>query len=212
MQRLWGADYRYKSSSWRTHAILHTQMVCCNMQRRPASISRNPNGSRGRQSLKFHSMLGAQLQCHSPPSRHPTARKHPNFEAYDDALLRQAIHAGESFTECSTSGCRGGGWVDSTSNITYFVCDVCYQATCIEHNGPYATHAGKPCPATASRRAQTERERERREKEDRASEELLKKTAQLGPCGHWVSKTEGCDHMTCTCFPHLFFSFSFLSL
>jgi hypothetical protein len=89
-------------------------------------------------------------------------------------LLQQAIYASESFAECSTSGCRGGGWVDSTSNITDFVCDLCDRVICIEHNGPYETHAGKPCPATAGRRAQTERERERRE-EDRASEQLLKK-------------------------------------
>ena len=146
---------------------------------------------------------------HHDIQQHATTQ---DFEAYDDALLQQAIHAGESFAECSTSGCRGGGWVDSTSNITYFVCDLCYRATCIEHNGPYETHAGKPCPATAGRRAQTERERKRREKEDKASERLLKKTAQLGPCGHWVSKISGCNHMTCRCFSSPFFSFSFYPL
>jgi hypothetical protein len=163
--------------------------------------------------------VSSSIPCWAPNCnailRHHDIQGHANiqdFEAYDNALLRQAIHAGESFAECSTNGCRGGGWFDSTSNITYFVCDVCYQATCIEHNGPYATHAGKPCPATASRRAQTERERKRREKQDRASEQLLKKTAQLGPCGHWVSKINGCNHMTCTSFSYLFFSFFFLSL
>ena len=147
--------------------------------------------------------------------RHHDIQQHAiiqDFEAYDNALLQQAIHDGESFAECSTSGCRGGGWVGSTSNITYFVCNLCYRTTCIEHNGPYETHAGKPCPATAGRRAQTEQERERREKEDRASEQMMKETAQLGPCGHWVSKIDGCDHITCTCFSSLFFSFSFLSL
>ena len=163
--------------------------------------------------------VSSSIPCWAPSCnailRHHDIQQHANiqdFEAYDNALLQQAIHDGESFAECSISGCRGRGWIDSTSNITYFVCGLCNRTTCIEHNGPYETHAGKPCPATAGRRAQTERERERREKEDRASEELLKKTAQLGPCGHWVSKTEGCDHMTCTCFPHLFFSFSFRSL
>jgi len=40
-----------------------------------------PNCARGRQSLKFHSMLGAQLQRHSPPSRYPTARKHPRLRS-----------------------------------------------------------------------------------------------------------------------------------
>jgi hypothetical protein len=163
--------------------------------------------------------VSSSIPCWAPNCnailRHHDIQQHANvrdFEAYDNALLQQAMHAGESFAECSTGGCRGGGWVDSTSNITYFVCDLCYRATCIEHNGPYATHAGKPCPATASRRAQTERERKRREKQDRASEQLLKKTAQLGPCGHWVSKISGCNHMTCTCFSYLFFSFFFLSL
>jgi hypothetical protein len=162
-----------------------------------------------------HGRVSSSIPCWVPNCnailRHHDIQQHANiqdFEAYGDALLQQAIHAGESFAKCSTSGCRGGGWVDSIS-ITYFVCDLCYQATCIEHNGPYEIHAGKPCPATASRRAQTERERQRREKEDRASEQLLKRTAQLGPCGHWVSKIDGCNHMTCTCFPLLFFSPTF---
>jgi hypothetical protein len=153
--------------------------------------------------------VSSSILCWAPNCnailRHHDIQQHANiqdFEAYDDALLQQAIHASESFAECSTSGCRGGGWVDSTSNITYFVCGLCHRTTCIEHNGPYETHAGKPCPATAGRRAQTEQERERRE-EDRASEELLKKTAQLGPCGHWVSKIGGCDHMTCACLSSL---------
>jgi hypothetical protein len=161
--------------------------------------------------------VSSSIPCWAPNCnailRHHDIQQHANiqdFEAYDDALLRQAIHAGESFAECSTSGCRGGGWVDSTSDITYFVCDLCYRATCIEHNGPYETHAGKPCPATAYRRAQTERERERREKEDKASEKLLKRTAQLGPCGHWISKIDGCNHMTCTCFPLLSFWLPYL--
>src|SRR5271156_1205466 len=159
--------------------------------------------------------VSSSIPCWAPNCnailRHHDIQQHANiqdFEAYDNALLQQAIHAGESFAECSTSGCRGGGWVDSTSNITYFFCNLCYRATCIEHNGPYETHAGKPCPATASRRAQTKRERERREKEDKASEKLLKRTAQLGPCGHWVSKIDGCNHMTCTCFS--LFSFCLL--
>jgi hypothetical protein len=162
--------------------------------------------------------VSSSIPCWAPNCnailRHHDIQQHTNiqdFEAYDDALLQQAIHAGESFAECSTSGCRGGGWVDSTSNITYFICDLCDRTTCIEHNGPYESHAGKPCPATAARRAQTEQERERREKEDRASEQLLKKTAQLGPCGHWVSKIDGCNHITCTCFSSLFWGFfSFL--
>jgi hypothetical protein len=163
--------------------------------------------------------VSSSIPCWAPNCnailRHHDIQQHANiqdFEAYDDALLQQVIHAGESFAECSTSGCRGGGWIDSTSNTTYFVCDLCHRITCIEHNGPYETHAGKPCPATAGRRAQTEQERERREKEDKASEQLLKKTAQLGPCGHWVSKISGCDHITCTCFSSLIPSFSFLSL
>jgi hypothetical protein len=162
--------------------------------------------------------VSSSILCWAPNCnailRHHDIQQHAkfqDFEAYDNALLRQAIHAGESFAECSTSGCRGGGWVDSISNISYFVCDLCYRATCIEHNGPYETHTGKPCPATASRRDQTERERKRREKVDKASEKLLKRTARLGPCGHWVSKTAGCDHMTCTCFPLLLFALSFLS-
>jgi hypothetical protein len=153
--------------------------------------------------------VSSSIPCWAPNCnailRHHDIQQHANiqnFEAYDNALLQQAIHTSESFAECSTSGCRGGGWVDSTSNITYFVCGLCHRTTCIEHNGPYETHAGKPCPATAGRRAQTERERERRE-EDRASEELLKKTAQLGPCGHWVSKIDGCNHMTCACLSSL---------
>jgi hypothetical protein len=170
--------------------------------------------------------VSSAIPCWAPNCnailRHHDIQQHANiqdFEAYDNALLQQVIHAGESFAECSTSGCRGGGWIDSTSNTTYFVCDLCSRITCIEHNGPYEMHAGKPCPATAGRRAQTEQERERREKEDRASEQLLKKTAQLGPCGHWVSKISGCNHITCTCFSSLILgrfsllsSFSFLSL
>jgi hypothetical protein len=163
--------------------------------------------------------VSSSIPCWAPNCnailRHHDIQQHAkiqDFEVYDDALLQQVIHASESFAECSTSGCRGGGWVDSTSNITHFVCDLCYRATCIEHNGPYETHAGKPCPVTAGRRAQTKRERERREKEDKASEKLLKRTAQLGPCGHWVSKIDGCNHMTCTCFSLLFLSsLAFLS-
>ena len=161
--------------------------------------------------------VSSSIPCWAPNCnailRHHDIQQHAkiqDFEAYDHALLQQAIHAGESFAECSTSGCPGGGWVDSTSNITYFVCDLCYRATCLEHNGPYETHAGRPCPATADRQAQTRRERKRREKEDRASEKLLKRTAQLGPCGHWVSKVDGCNHMTCTNLSLLFVSFFLL--
>lgn len=122
------------------------------------------------------------------------------FARYDEALLRQAIHHGQSFIECSTRGCKGGGWVGSGDIISYFVCEVCHSATCVEHNGPYMQHAGRPCPNAAARRAKSEAERKKREKVDKANEKLLNRLSKACPfCGRRIEKVKGCDHMTCPC-------------
>lgn len=98
---------------------------------------------------------------------HYEIKKHADstlFDLYDHALLQQIIHEGETFAECSTKGCKGGGWLES-DNVSYFHCNVCQQETCVSHNGPRKDHAGKPCPATPE--GQRYAEEEAREEAER---------------------------------------------
>lgn len=97
------------------------------------------------------------------------------FEIYDHALLQQTIHEGETFAECSSQGCKGGGWLDS-ENVSYFECGLCHQETCVSHNGPRKDHAGKPCPATPE--GQRYAEEEAREEAERQAALVAKNKAE----------------------------------
>jgi hypothetical protein len=97
------------------------------------------------------------------------------FALYDHALLQQIIHEGDTFAECSTKGCKGGGWLES-EYVSYFDCNICRQETCVSHNGPRKDHAGKPCPATPE--GQRYAEEEAREEAERQAALVAKTKAE----------------------------------
>jgi hypothetical protein len=73
---------------------------------------------------------------------------------------------------------------------SYFTCVKCKSKTCFSCTTPL--HSGMTC-------AQYKASLIEQQFAEVRSSEWLNANAKLCPCGKWVQKTTGCDHMTCVC-------------
>ncbi|KEF53261.1 uncharacterized protein A1O9_10709 [Exophiala aquamarina CBS 119918] len=116
------------------------------------------------------------------------------FNAYDDALCQQHLHAGQSIAKCAMQTCRGAIWLDpiTDKNVTVFSCPICRHRTCNQCNQPYKQHSNKPCPVGEAARANA-----RRIEEEKLTKAFMKKERKCPRCKVLYYRSEGCDHITC---------------
>lgn len=116
------------------------------------------------------------------------------FNAYDDALCQQHLHAGQSIAKCATEACRGAIWLDPATdkNVTVFSCPICRHRTCTQCNQPYKKHSNKPCPAGEAAKANA-----RKKEEEKLTKAFMKTERKCPRCKMSYHRSEGCDHITC---------------
>jgi hypothetical protein len=107
-----------------------------------------------------------------------------------------------SFRHCSNPKCGVGHYIDNggcytllspliADSSSFFTCPHCKTKTCTTCSVEF--HSGYTC-------AQYQEGLKTQKTSAAVSEGWLKQNAKLcGSCGKWIQKTEGCDHMTCTC-------------
>lgn len=109
------------------------------------------------------------------------------FDRYDVLATRSAAEALENFRWCLSATCEAGQIEDE--NCPKSKCNACGAKQCIKHNVPW--HKGETCE-------EYERRNKQRKKDDKASEQMIKKTSKKCPeCKKDVHKFTGCNHITC---------------
>jgi hypothetical protein len=111
------------------------------------------------------------------------------FERYDNWLLRAALKNFPNFHFCLSPGCKSGQIHHPRSPCPELRCIACNARQCVEHNIPW--HSGETCE-------QFDRRNRQRKRDEKASEEEIKKTTKTCPkCHKAVHKYTGCNHITC---------------
>lgn len=96
------------------------------------------------------------------------------------------------YISCMNPNC--GGSQPHEADDPRMICRYCNFATCAHHRRPW--HEGQKCSEFDLDDAQLER----LEEEEATAKLLAKEETSICPkCGQGVTKTEGCDHMSCTC-------------
>jgi hypothetical protein len=135
-----------------------------------------------------------RLKCPDCPEllQHADMRRYANpatFERWDSLATRAALEAIPNFRWCLSSPCTSGQ-IDDES-CAKFKCKACSARHCIKHNVPW--HKGETCE-------DYDRRNKQRKKDDKASEQMIKKTSKKCPeCKKDVHKFTGCNHITCVC-------------
>lgn len=109
-------------------------------------------------------------------------------------LKQQASNPGH-YISCTNTNCGGSQAHDSNGpNGPMMVCKFCQAQTCAKHRRPW--HEGQTCGEYDMDPVQMER----LEEEEATAKLLATEDTSICPkCGQGVTKTEGCDHMSCQC-------------
>ncbi|KAM7208084.1 hypothetical protein V8F20_001630 [Naviculisporaceae sp. PSN 640] len=135
-----------------------------------------------------------RLKCPECPEllKHADVQRYASistFTRYDELATRAALKDMPNFRWCLSTTCKSGQ-IDDAS-CTKFKCKACKTSHCIHHNVPW--HKGETC-------AEYDKRNKKRLKDEKASEETIKKTSKKCPeCKKAVHKYEGCNHITCVC-------------
>ena len=133
-----------------------------------------------------------RLKCPDCPEllQHADMKRYanpPTFERWDSLATRTAAEALPNFRWCLSATCTSGQIDDE--NCAKFKCKACSARHCIKHNVPW--HRGETCD-------DYDRRNKQRKKDDKASEQMIKKTSKKCPeCQKDVHKFSGCNHITC---------------
>jgi len=133
-----------------------------------------------------------RLKCPDCPEmlQHADMKLYANaetFARYDTLATRSAVEALRNFRWCLSPACESGQIDDE--NCAKFKCEACSARHCIRHNVPW--HKGETCD-------EYDRRNKQRKKDDKASEQTIKKTSKKCPeCKKDVHKFTGCNHITC---------------
>lgn len=112
------------------------------------------------------------------------------YERYK--YLKEQSEIPGHYTSCMNPKC--GGSQPHEGGDPRMICRYCNFATCAHHRRPW--HEGQTCSEFDLDDAQLER----LEEEEATAKLLSKEDTSICPkCGQGVTKTEGCDHMNCTC-------------
>lgn len=106
--------------------------------------------------------------------------------------LKQQSEIPGHYISCMNPKC--GGSQPQEGGDPKMICKFCEFATCAHHRRPW--HEGQTCSEFDLDDAQLER----LEEEEATAKLLSKEDTSICPkCGQGVTKTEGCDHMSCNC-------------
>ncbi|KAK3984827.1 hypothetical protein QBC44DRAFT_251972 [Cladorrhinum sp. PSN332] len=112
------------------------------------------------------------------------------FGRYDRWMLNDSLEGVEGFERCLASGCGYGHIHDPACEVFQCRNSKCGKRHCIKH---HIVHENETC-------TEYERRQERREEENKKSEKVVSEMAKECPkCKRMVHKTQGCNHITCTC-------------
>lgn len=121
------------------------------------------------------------------------APKH-DFDRYDTLATRAALRSIPNFRWCLSTSCESGQIHDPACRK--FKCAACKVKHCVYHDMPW--HSGETCE-------QYDHRNRRRRKDEKASEEMIKRTTKVCPdCTKSVHKWTGCNHITCRYIPYCF--------
>lgn len=110
-----------------------------------------------------------------------------DFRRYDTLVTRAALRSIPNFRWCLSTSCESGQIHDPTCRK--FKCVACKVKHCVYHEVPW--HSGETCE-------QYDHRNRRRRKDEKASEDMIKKTTKVCPeCKKPVHKWTGCNHITC---------------
>lgn len=115
------------------------------------------------------------------------------YERYK--YLKQQASIPGHYISCTSPNCGGSQAHDSNGPTgPMMVCKFCQAQTCAKHRRPW--HEGQTCLEYDMDPVQMER----LEEEEATAKLLAKEDTSICPkCGQGVSKTDGCDHMSCQC-------------
>lgn len=115
------------------------------------------------------------------------------YERYK--YLKQQASIPGHYISCTNSNCGGSQAHDSNGPTgPMMVCKFCQVQTCAKHRRPW--HDGQTCAEYDMDPVQMER----LEEEEATAKLLAKEDTSICPkCGQGVTKTDGCDHMSCQC-------------
>ncbi|KAK4229076.1 hypothetical protein QBC38DRAFT_360550 [Podospora fimiseda] len=112
------------------------------------------------------------------------------FERVDRWLLNEALGEIVGFERCLGGACGYGHVHDPACEVFKCRNAKCGKRHCVKHR---IAHEDETC-------REYEKRQERRQEENKKSERTVGKMAKECPnCKRMVHKTEGCNHMTCTC-------------
>ncbi|KAK4464178.1 hypothetical protein QBC42DRAFT_284738 [Cladorrhinum samala] len=112
------------------------------------------------------------------------------FERYDRWMLNDALQEVKGFERCLSASCGYGHVHDPTCEEFRCRNPKCGARHCVKHQ---TAHEGETCK-------QYEQRQKKREEENEASEKVVNEMAKECPnCKRLVHKTQGCNHITCTC-------------
>ncbi|KAK4165728.1 hypothetical protein QBC43DRAFT_207622 [Cladorrhinum sp. PSN259] len=112
------------------------------------------------------------------------------FERYDRWMLNDALQGIAWFEWCLASKCDYGHIHDPACELFQCRNPKCGKTHCIKH---HIFHDDETCQ-------EYDRRQLRRAQENQRSEKVVKEMAKECPnCKRMVHKTQGCNHMTCTC-------------
>ncbi|KAK3335482.1 hypothetical protein B0T19DRAFT_9775 [Cercophora scortea] len=111
------------------------------------------------------------------------------FSRYDTLMTRAALKDIPNFYWCMSTTCESGQIYRGV--CPEFKCAACKARHCVKHNVSW--HEGETCE-------EYDRRHKQRKKDEKASEEMVKKTSKKCPeCKKDVHKFTGCNHITCVC-------------
>jgi predicted RNA-binding Zn-ribbon protein involved in translation (DUF1610 family) len=116
--------------------------------------------------------------------------------------MRSFLSNDPSFFYCPAQGCSSGQIHDTTFEGNIFRCNACGFRVCTHHTPHVPFHENETCvqfdKRIARERAEREEEeRKRREEEAASLAEVENSSVECPGCGAHITKTAGCDHMTC---------------
>lgn len=128
----------------------------------------------------------AELLDHGDVKR---AASEETFDRFDTLILRAALKDMPEFYYCLSGKCESGQMHHPRSKCPELQCAACGFRQCVKHDMPW--HSGETCE-------QYDRRDQTRKKDERASEEEVKRSTRTCPgCKKAVYRYAGCNHITC---------------
>jgi predicted RNA-binding Zn-ribbon protein involved in translation (DUF1610 family) len=119
--------------------------------------------------------------------------------------MRGFLSNDPSFFYCPAQRCSSEQIYDTTYAGNIFRCNACGFRVCTHHEPHVPFHENQTCAQFDERIAREraekeEEERKRREDEAASVTEVANSSVECPGCGAHITKTAGCDHMTCKFF------------